>query len=102
VTLAGAWAMPTGVLLSWSTDTALARNAAGVVEVNNGTAGTFRDIKVRDIVSNDATFIHRTSAALTNNAAANTATLTNAPATGNPTKWIAIDDNGTTRYIPTW
>jgi hypothetical protein len=28
-------------------DTALYRNAAGVVEINNGTAGTFRDIKVR-------------------------------------------------------
>jgi hypothetical protein len=26
----------------------------------------------------------------------------NAPAAGNPTKWIPIDDNGTTRYIPAW
>ena len=34
--------------------------------------------------------------------AAATGTLTNAPAAGNPTKWIAIDDNGTTRYIPAW
>lgn len=30
-----------------ATDTALARNAAGVVEVNNGTAGTFRDLIAR-------------------------------------------------------
>jgi hypothetical protein len=29
-------------------DTALSRNAAGVVEVNNGTAGTFRDLIVRN------------------------------------------------------
>lgn len=29
-------------------DTALSRNAAGVIEVNNGTAGTFRDILVRN------------------------------------------------------
>ena len=32
---------------SQSTDTALARNAAGIVEVNNGTAGTYRDITAR-------------------------------------------------------
>lgn len=40
-------------LFSWgstdetSVDTALARNAAGVVEVNNGTAGAYRDIRFR-------------------------------------------------------
>lgn len=43
-----------------------------------------------------------TSAALTNGAAAQTGTLTNAPTAGNPTKWIPISDNGTTRYIPAW
>lgn len=42
------------------------------------------------------------SVALTNNAGANTGTLTNSPATGNPTKWIPINDNGTTRNIPAW
>lgn len=42
------------------------------------------------------------SVALTDGAAAATGTLTNAPAAGNPTKWIPIDDNGTTRYIPAW
>jgi len=31
-----------------------------------------------------------------------TATLTNSPGTGNPAKWISINDNGTERYIPTW
>jgi len=31
-----------------SPDTCIARNAAGVVEVNNGTAGTFRDLVTRD------------------------------------------------------
>jgi len=30
------------------------------------------------------------------------ATLTNAPAAGNPTKWIPINDNGVIRYIPAW
>lgn len=34
-----------------STDTGLYRNAAGVVEVNNGTAGTYRDLKLRHLVA---------------------------------------------------
>ena len=40
--------------------------------------------------------------ALTNNAAAQAATITNGPAAGNPTKWIPINDNGTIRNIPAW
>lgn len=48
------------------------------------------------------TLLIRTSATLGNNAGAFTGTLTNAPTVGNPTKWVAINDNGTTRYIPTW
>lgn len=43
-----------------------------------------------------------TLAALTNNAGASAGTLTNAPAAGNPTKWIKINDNGTIRSIPAW
>jgi hypothetical protein len=49
-----------------------------------------------------STTLLTTSVALTNGAAANAGTLTNAPAVGNPTKWIPINDNGTTRYIPAW
>ncbi len=45
---------------------------------------------------------HTTSSALTDGAGAGAGTLTNAPAAGNPTKWIGINDNGTTRYIPAW
>lgn len=40
--------------------------------------------------------------AFNNGAAAAVGTLTNAPAAGNPTKWVPINDNGTTRYIPAW
>lgn len=36
---------------SGSVDTALMRNAAGIVEINNGSAGTFRDLKVRNYSS---------------------------------------------------
>lgn len=46
--------------------------------------------------------MHTTTTALTNGAAAAAGTLLNAPVAGNPTKWIGINDNGTTRYIPAW
>lgn len=46
--------------------------------------------------------LHTTTVALTNGAAAGAGTLLNAPVAGNPTKWIPINDNGTTRYIPCW
>lgn len=49
-----------------------------------------------------ATALMGSTIALNNGAAAASGTLTNAPAAGNPTKWIPIDDNGTTRYIPAW
>lgn len=43
-----------------------------------------------------------TSVSLTNGAGSGAGTISNAPATGNPTKWIPINDNGTTRYLPAW
>lgn len=55
-----------------------------------------------DIYTSDATFMHRTATGWSNGAGTSTGTLTNAPAGGNPTSWIAIDDNGTTRHIPAW
>ena len=54
-----------------------------------------------DLTNNTGNLID-SSVGLTNGAGANIATLTNSPVTGNPTKWIPIDDNGTTRYIPAW
>lgn len=53
-------------------------------------------------ITGDAAFLIHTGTSLTDYAAAANATLTNAPVAGNPTKWIAFDDNGVTRYIPTW
>jgi hypothetical protein len=49
-----------------------------------------------------STTLLTSSVALTNGAGALVGTLTNSPITGNPTKWIPINDNGTTRYIPAW
>ena len=54
------------------------------------------------LAQSDSAALVRTNAALNNGAAAASGTLTNAPAAGNPTKWIPIVDNGTTRYIPAW
>jgi hypothetical protein len=53
-------------------------------------------------VPGGATPVLRATAAVTSGAAAATGTLTNAPAAGNPTKWIPFDDAGTTRWIPAW
>ena len=55
-----------------------------------------------DLFTNDASFLIRTQTTLANAASTNTATLTNAPTAGDPTKWISVDDNGTTRRIPAW
>lgn len=43
-----------------------------------------------------------TSGNLTDGSGASVGTLTNAPSAGNPTKWVPVNDNGTTRYIPMW
>ncbi len=90
--------------LADAADTAFMRNAAGVAEVTNGTANVYRDIKVRNILidNNGTPGGLQFSAAQANGAAAQVGTLTNAPAAGNPTKWIPINDAGTTRYVPAW
>jgi hypothetical protein len=70
----------------------------GAAPADPGAGGIF----ATDIYSSDASFLIRTKTTLNNGASSNTGTLTNAPASGNPTKWISIDDNGTTRKIPAW
>lgn len=54
------------------------------------------------ITGQDATALIASSVTMNNGAAAAIGTLSNAPTAGNPTKWIPINDNGTTRHIPTW
>lgn len=53
-------------------------------------------------ITDDTTNLIASSVTLVDGSGANTATLTNSPASGDPTKWVAFDDNGTTRYIPAW
>jgi hypothetical protein len=57
------------------------------------------------ICTNAAAFMMRTATSYTDGAGTGSGvTFTNAPgssvSTGNPTKWIPVDDHGTTRYIP--
>lgn len=82
--------------------TTLSLNEAGgsvAVGADPGGAGLVRI--GGSLVIASATLV-RTTVAFTDGAAAQLGTLTNAPTAGNPTKWIPIDDNGTTRYIPCW
>lgn len=69
---------------------------------NTGTPAVVASINYQGLITTASTTLIATSAALTNGAAAAVGTLTNAPTAGNPTKWVPINDNGTTRYIPCW
>lgn len=62
----------------------------------------FADLSVANVLTNNAAALIKSSVAMTDGAAAQVGTLTNAPAAGNPTKWIPIVDNGVTRHIPSW
>lgn len=73
------------------------------------TSAEYMNLSVNGLVLSSGTLstlggatLHTTTTALTNGAGAALGTLANAPAAGNPTKWIGINDNGTTRYIPAW
>lgn len=59
-------------------------------------------LQVNGAVSINSATMLRTYTAFTNGAGAAAGTLANAPVAGDPTKWIPINDNGTTRYIPAW
>jgi hypothetical protein len=84
----------------------------GTTSLNIGVsnAGTYNTVlgvsttglAVTGTLTTSSTTLHTSSVALTNGAGSSAGTLTNAPAVGNPTKWIPIVDNGTTRYIPCW
>jgi tail-like repeat protein len=56
-------------------DTSICRNAAGVIEVNNGTAGTFRDLKVRQHYVDQTITTAGTTGNVTINKAAGTANV---------------------------
>lgn len=87
-------------------DTGIGRIGGGVLEVNTGVlvslGGSYGDLFVLDLFTNDSSFALRSGVTMNNGAATNLGTITNAPSAGNPTKWLPYDDNGTTRFIPAW
>ena len=86
------------------TDTASAAGSLAF-RIRGGAAGTTSLLEVTKagtIYGGNTNFLIGCKATLANGAAAQVATITNGPTVGNPTKWIPIDDNGTTRYIPAW
>ena len=89
-------------------DTFFWRDAANTFAQRNGTAAQeFRVYEnatgsIYKAILGNRQLMKISGASFTDGAGASAGTLTNAPAVGNPTKWIPIDDNGTTRYIPAW
>lgn len=63
-----------GSAISSGADTALGRNAAGIVEINNGTAGTMRDLMLRSLLGKPGSG---------SNAAGSNVTIAPGPPTGN-------------------
>lgn len=96
--------------LTWSSanidgtdDTNISRVSAGLLGMGTGAQGSFAGgIKLTNLTLASAAPLLTTSVALTDASGAGAGTLLNAPTAGNPTKWIQINDNGTTRKIPTW
>jgi hypothetical protein len=78
------------------------KRATTVVEIRLADDSDYTNLKAKELVISSGTVMMRSSAAMTNGAGAGVGTLTNAPANGDPTKWIPFDDNGTTRFIPAW
>lgn len=85
----------------------------GIGDVNVIANGTFLEVvdNSRTVIiqavnglslSGDTVLLHGLGNTLVNGAGASIGTLTNAPIAGNPTKWVALDDSGVTRYIPCW
>ncbi len=65
-------------------DTGVTRNAAGVVEVNNGVAGTFRDLKLRTLICGATQATNMTDGFIQVPGAAGLATGTPTDTTGVP------------------
>jgi len=101
--------IPSSYTLGWSTssitanatvDTGLTRNAAGVIEVNNGTAGTFRDLKLRSLIATSTITLGNVTVATLPTAASNTHAIV-AVTDGNafPTYRGAVTGGGSTKGV---
>jgi len=97
-----------GSLLIYDATTAVWKNARLTAGSNiaitnaDGSITVATAAAITSALTNNTGRLIDSSTTLSNGAAAAAGTLTNAPTVGNPTKWLAINDNGTTRYIPAW
>lgn len=89
-------------IASQTVDTGIARNAAGMVEINNGTAGTIADLKVKRIVASQATVPTCTTNCGTSPSVAGSDTggIVTMGATGVPASGWVVTFNGTWPNAP--
>lgn len=81
-------------------DTGLSRNAAGMVEVNNGTRGSFADLTVRNLAATGAI---QFANALTGTGTASLGSNSPAASPNQPATWVSIRlADGSTGYLPVW
>ena len=92
----------------WSNVFSVLGNFSGAVTCSTTLAVTTTTTMTGRLTANGGitvvggSYLLTTNSALTGSLGGSIGTLTNAPDSGDPTKWIAINDNGTDRYIPTW
>ena len=87
---------------SAATGFGLQAGTADTMIVANKAQNAYGTVKCLDCITQDAVYMARSGVALGDGSAGSLGTLTNAPAAGNPSKWVKIDDNGTPRFIPAW
>jgi hypothetical protein len=74
---------------------------AATLVMNNGSAEIARG-DTNGFRLNTAGMAFGSEVTITGGGTSNVPTLTSGPVTGNPTKWLPYNDNGTTRYVPSW
>lgn len=88
------------------TETAPGSGAQKFLDFYAGSSGATNifsmDNKGNISVAGAAQPVLTTLTTVTTGAGSSAGTLANAPAVGNPTKWIPFNDAGTTRYFPAW
>ncbi len=92
----------TGGLVIAGTLTGVTSLTASTSVVIGADIGTAYALRVNGSIISTATELFRTTGVMTDGAGASAGTLGNAPAAGNPTKWLKVNDNGTIRYVPSW
>ena len=78
------------------------RHEIGDVATQNADAIEISGGVVMAALTDTTSVLLASSQPLADGSAGAVATLTNAPVAGAPSKWVQVDDSGTTRYLPLW